>query len=138
MADYFTHFSCLLDVGTPENAVRALELLGELLKNDDEDEPLYSGFLASIEPVPNGTKIWIRDDDYGDVEGVIEFVKRCGAKLGLTGRWGFQYANTCTKPRLDAFGGGAHVLDLATGEQLGWVGTDTWLNIVLDGGNTDA
>src|SRR5690606_6879518 len=26
MADYYTHFSCLLDVGTPENAVRALEL----------------------------------------------------------------------------------------------------------------
>ena len=26
MADYFTHFSCLLDVGTPENAARALEL----------------------------------------------------------------------------------------------------------------
>jgi hypothetical protein len=26
MADYFTHFSCLLDVGTPENAARALDL----------------------------------------------------------------------------------------------------------------
>ena len=23
MANYFTHFSCLLDVGTPENAARA-------------------------------------------------------------------------------------------------------------------
>jgi len=28
MADYFTHFSCLLDVGTPENAARALDLYG--------------------------------------------------------------------------------------------------------------
>ena len=27
MADYFTHFSCLLDVGTPENAARALDPL---------------------------------------------------------------------------------------------------------------
>ena len=26
MADFFTHFSCLLDVGTPENAARALDL----------------------------------------------------------------------------------------------------------------
>jgi hypothetical protein len=26
MADYFTHFSCLLDVGTPENAAHALDL----------------------------------------------------------------------------------------------------------------
>ena len=26
MADYFTHFSCVLDVGTPDNAARALDL----------------------------------------------------------------------------------------------------------------
>lgn len=26
MADFFTHFSCVLDVGTPGNAARALEL----------------------------------------------------------------------------------------------------------------
>lgn len=30
MADYYTHFSCLLDVGTPENAARALELYNAL------------------------------------------------------------------------------------------------------------
>ena len=29
MADYFTHFSCLLDVGTPENAARALDLYNQ-------------------------------------------------------------------------------------------------------------
>ncbi|WP_454622479.1 hypothetical protein [Bradyrhizobium cenepequi] len=26
MADFFTHFSCLLDVGTPKSAARALDL----------------------------------------------------------------------------------------------------------------
>jgi hypothetical protein len=26
MADFFTHFSCVLDVGTPDNAARALKL----------------------------------------------------------------------------------------------------------------
>jgi hypothetical protein len=26
MADYFTHFSCVLDVGTPDNTARALDL----------------------------------------------------------------------------------------------------------------
>ena len=30
MADYFTHFSCLLDVGTPQNAARALDLYNAL------------------------------------------------------------------------------------------------------------
>ena len=27
MADYFTHFSCVLDVGSPEKAIAALDLL---------------------------------------------------------------------------------------------------------------
>jgi hypothetical protein len=26
MADFFTHFSCVLDVGTPDNAARGLDL----------------------------------------------------------------------------------------------------------------
>jgi len=30
MANYFTHFSCLLDVGTSENAARALDLYNAL------------------------------------------------------------------------------------------------------------
>ncbi len=37
MADYFTHFSCLLDVGTPENAARALDLYNRLSEDGDEE-----------------------------------------------------------------------------------------------------
>ncbi len=69
----------------------------------------------------------MRDDVTGDPERLIQFVKRCAATFGLTGRWGFQYANTCSRPRLDGFGGGAHVLDLATGETVDWIYTDGWL-----------
>jgi hypothetical protein len=138
MADYYTHFSCLLDVGTHENAVRALEIFKELAEDGETDEPLYSGIIASIQSGPNGTQIWMRDDGNGDVDGVIEFVTRCAKEFRLTGRWGFQYANSCSKPRLDGFGGGAHVIDLATGEPLGWMCTDGWLANVLDGGNGDA
>ncbi len=58
---------------------------------------------------------------------MIQFVKLCAAEFGLAGRWGFQYANTCSRPRLDGFGGGAHVLDLATGETVDWIYTDGWL-----------
>ena len=65
-------------------------------------------------------------------------LKRCAAAFGLTGRWGFQYANTCSRPRVDAFGGGAHVLDLATGETVAWTYTSGWLADVLDGGDPDA
>ena len=138
MADWFTHFSCLLDVGTPDNAARALELYNTLSAEGASEDPPSEGFLLSIQPEHGGTALWMRDEVSGDPERLIQFVKRCAAAFGLTGRWGFQYASVCSKPRLDSFGGGAHVLDLATGETVSWIYTDGWLASVLDGGDGDA
>lgn len=135
MADYFTHFSCLLDVGTLENATRALDLYNALADETAADDALSDGFLMSIEAEHGGTQLWMRDDGNGDPEHVIQFVKRCAKEFALTGLWGMQYANTCSKPRLDGFGGGAQVLDLTTGETVDWINTDGWLSTVLDGGD---
>ena len=66
MADYFTHFSCLLDLGTPENAARALDLYA----NTPEDEDglrLSDGFDLSIQ-TEGGSELWIHDDCSGDPE----------------------------------------------------------------------
>jgi hypothetical protein len=138
MADYFTHFSCLLDVSTPQNADRALELYNTLSAEGASEEPPSDGFLLSIQPEHGGSKLWMRDDVTGDPERLIQFVKTCATEFNLSGLWGFQYANTCSKPRLDGFGGGAHVLDLATGETVAWTYTDGWLAQLLDGGDSDA
>jgi len=138
MVNYYTHFSCLLDVGTPENAARALELYNALSERNTAEDPPSEGFLLSIQPEHGGTQLWMRDDETGDPEHVIQFVKRCAREFGLTGLWGFQYANTCSRPRIDGFGGGAHVLDLATGETVAWTYTGGWLPEVLDGGDPDA
>ena len=138
MADYFTHFSCLLDVGTPQNAARALDLYNALSEAGAAEEPPSEGFLVSIQPEHGGSQLWLRDDVSGDPERLIQFVKLCAAELGLKGRWGFQYANTCSRPRLNSFGGGAHILDLGTGETVEWIDTDGWLAAALDGGDSDA
>ena len=66
---------------------------------------------------------------------MIQFVKRCAAAFGLSGLWGFQYATACSQARVNAFGGGAHALDLATGETVDWIYSGSWLEIVLDGGD---
>lgn len=138
MADYFTHFSCLLDVGTPQNAARALDLYNALTEAGAAEEPPSEGFLVSIQPEHGGSQLWLRDDVSGDPERLIQFVKLCAAEFGLKGRWGFQYANTCSRPRLNSFGGGAHILDLGTGDTVGWIDTDGWLASALDGGGPDA
>ena len=85
MANYFTHFSCLLDVGTPENAAHALDLYNALSEENAAEDPPSEGFLLSIQPEHGGTQLWIRDDETGDPEHVIQFIKRCAAAFRLTG-----------------------------------------------------
>jgi len=127
MADFFTHFSCVLDVGTSDNAARALKLYQAFMEDAAHEEVPPDGFLLSIEPEHGATKLWIRDDVTGDPQQAILFVQRCAEAFGLTGRWGFQWSNACSRPRVNAFGGGAHVLDLETHETIAWTDTNGWL-----------
>ena len=139
MADYFTHFSCLLDVITPDKAARALALFQSLREADqDAEDPEVAGFDLVRQDAPEGSAIWIHDDDQGNVEAVIRFVLRLAAELDLTGLWGFQYALTCSRPRLDAFGGGAHVIDLGARKSFGWTSSHEWLAAALNGEDVDA
>jgi hypothetical protein len=129
MADYFTHFSCVLDVVTARNAARALELY----KNtpaDDDGFSLSDGFLLSLNG-ESGSQLWIYDDPTGNPERVIEFVLLCAEQFDLKGLWGFEWAHTCSRPRIGAFGGGALLIDLATGETLGTISSNEWLTRVL-------
>ncbi len=74
MADFYTHFSCLLDVGTPDKAARALDLYNQLSEEGASEEPPSDGFLLSIQPEHGGTRLWMRDDVTGDPERLIQFV----------------------------------------------------------------
>ncbi len=127
MADYFTHFSCLLDVGPPDNAARALDLYPAVMKEAAREGALAGGFQVSIHPDQGGTKLWMRDQVTGDPLQVIILVQRCAEAFGLTGRWGFEWANTCSERRINAFSGGAHVLDLATRKPVARIHTNGWL-----------
>ena len=89
MADYFTHFSCLLDVGTSDKAARALALFQSLREADqDADDPEIAGFDIVRQDAPEGSALWIHDDDHGDVEAVIRFALRLAEELDLTGLLG--------------------------------------------------
>jgi hypothetical protein len=93
VADYFTQFSCVLDVGTPDKAAAALDLFLRLREADEASEdPEFSGFALSLQDGPGSSVLWFHDDGQGDVEGVIRFVLRLAEDLDLTGLWGFDYA----------------------------------------------
>ena len=140
MADYFTHFSCVLDVGSPEKAIAALDLLTRPhLDEESADDPEYLGFAMTQQDGPESSILWFHDDDgEGDIEGVISFVLRLAEEIDLTGLWGFEVAYTCSRPRLDAFGGGAHAIDLGNRKSIGWASTHAWLEAALRGEDCDA
>ena len=124
MADYFTHFSCLLDVDSAANALSAHRLFTELrLEDVGLDEPLCSGFELTLQEGEAPHILGIHDDASGDVEQVIGFVLRLDHEYDLKGLWGFDYANDCSRPRVDAFGGGAHVIDFGARKSIGWTST---------------
>ena len=131
MADYFTHFSCALDVVTLDNAARALELYRHFTDELDIDGQMPGFALFAAPTAGQPALLWIYDNGSGDTDHVLAFVSKLGPALGITGLWGFEWSHSCSKPRLDAFGGGALVIDLASGETLGTISTNEWLTRVL-------
>ena len=136
MADYTTHFSTMFDVLTPENVDRALDIYADLAREiEEEDETSLNFALDPERDAPRSdasTKFWIHDEDYGDPGHVIAFVTRCAEALELDGRWGFVWSHDCSKPRLDGYGGGAAVVDLATGQSTS-IEVSNWLRERLAG-----
>ena len=125
MATYFTQFACVLDVGSADNVARAIILHREM-------ELAYAAFKQSemgFDLEPSGaTSICMHDGDgFGDQEHAIQFVLRCAAEFDLKGRWGFTWALTCSRPRVDGFGGGPQLLDLTQRKSLDRIDCDHWL-----------
>ena len=139
MADYFNHFSCALDVGTPEKAIAVLDLFLRLRAEDEaSDDPEFSGFALSLQDGPGSSILWFHDDGQGDVKA--SSASFCASRKISTspGLWGFDYAHTCSRPRLEGFGGGAHVIDLGARKSIGWISTHEWLTAALNGEDIDA
>ena len=132
MADYFTQFSCLFDVGSAENAARAANIRDALASDVDRREGVDLGFEMMVYPEGGPGALWISSDGYGEPEHVIRFVLVCAEAFGLTGRWGFTWSLTCSRPRLDGFGGGAQLIDLGARRSLAWIDCEHWLRLGVE------
>ncbi len=127
MAAYTTLFACMLPLGSANNARTALDLY--LVFTDRlraEEEPV--AFEVRLDPESDGTELILSSGaGSGDPDHVMAFVGLCGPALGLSGRWGFTWAETGDQDCPDGFGGGAVVLDLANGEVVASLDCDSWL-----------
>jgi hypothetical protein len=127
MTDFFTRYSCLLDVGTSTNAARAFDIYAALMAENGCEHPPAETFHLSVTPEHGASRLWLRDPGTADPQLAVTFVTRCAEAFGLAGRWGFQWAGIASNPVVEGFSGGAHVLDLATGETIAWMSTGRWL-----------
>lgn len=132
MSNYFTSFSCRLDVGASENVDRAIAIAAELETELEAQDVLSLGFEVERDERRPGTIRLSDGDGFGEPETVIAFVLRCAEVFDLTGRWGFVWGLWCSSSRTDGFGGGAHVLDLGARRTLAWMDCDQWLGALLD------
>jgi hypothetical protein len=93
----------------------------------EADDDIAIGFVAAVSS-DEPASLWLTDDDgHGEPEHVIAFALRCAEAFDLKGRWGFCWALTCSRPRLDAFGGGAQLIDLGARKSLAWTDCSQWL-----------
>jgi len=89
MPAYLTRFSCLLDVGTVANVVRAFDIYTALMADNAREDPPAEPFLLSLTPEHGATRLWLREPGTADPQLLITFVTRCAKTFALTGTWGF-------------------------------------------------
>ncbi|NIE81399.1 hypothetical protein [Asaia sp. As-1742] len=131
MPNHYTKFSALLPLCSAGAVTQALELL-EAMRAEGADGAFESesvGFEAEANEPPDSElqHLWIHHDESGSVENVLAFVYACcEKKLTLPVRWSLIWAGDCSKPCLDAYCGGAIVLDLETGTEIASLSLTDW------------
>ena len=121
MANNYTQFSTAIAI-TDDKAevvlaaiVRALreflkegQKTGVYLRDTDlvEDNEIFLS-LGGTEIVMEPGQVWIHGDECGDIDVAILVIETIQATLKLNKPHVFSWAHTCSKARIDEFGGGA-------------------------------
>ena len=118
MANFYTRYSSVVAVKlTPEEkawCTRALQLAERRHESRGE-------IMPSVK-IDHDT-IWVQDDDGGDIEETVRMVQTFFKRWRPKAVASIEFAHTCDKPRVGAFGGGAVVFTAETDE---WINTGTW------------
>ena len=140
MADYYTNFSLVLDL--PDEAAQkyALNLAQEAADmrfGEDPPKP-PSNFPASLvdvletwsfdteaetSPEEKRYGLWLHSSD-GGIDAACAFIQHLLGKFQPVGSVSFEWSCDCSKPRVDAYGGGAAVI---TARKIKTMNTREWL-----------
>lgn len=138
MANNYIQTSFYFRCGTEDNAAKVNgwisgERITDELKQDmiaaspdcySADGELQYTVIDSCQR--DGDQVWIAMEEGGDLELLATILQYAMDTLPeVEDRQGFQWAETCSKPRVDEFGGGACFI--ARGQPTKWLFTGQWL-----------
>lgn len=132
MADYFTKtsFAFTLPEAQAKNLVAYISHLSDVAEDVNEDEgpegwpdaasviegaDSHVGFEASIadgfDLSEGEAAVWIRDDEgMVNIDLLVYVLEEAVRKFEISKPITFEWANDCSKPRIDAYGGGSAVI----------------------------
>jgi hypothetical protein len=111
MANYYTEYSFQLPLATPEQRTwweKRIEHVNSRYEETDSADPDEQG---AYEQLVGPTQIdeegvWFYSDDCDHMEGIILSIQDFMLEFKIPGAFGWTWAATCDKHRLDAFSGG--------------------------------
>ena len=131
MADHYTQFSVGIRVPSPEAKEWLLAKFEEIKKREEAEnglEELGFDFQFQTDEV-EGTYIWCHDQDgSANLELFIEIFTRYLKKFSPKTYIHLTWSNSCSKPQLNAFGGGLAIItayDVHTFDEWDWAKTKT-------------
>jgi hypothetical protein len=132
MADYFTNFSFILPLADDAQKEYALNLAHIASQHRFAEEPLPADFPTALVDVLEDWQFELEADDdglwlhseSGGIDAVCAFVQHLLEKFNPSGRITFEWSHDCSKPRVDAYGGGAAII---TATEIKTMNTADWL-----------
>jgi len=135
MADYFTLFSLIVPLPDESAQTQALEMAEQAGAIQQGYEQLgdFPASLADViedwrfETVPENSPgqwgVWLHSND-GGIDAVCAFIQHLLQKFRPEGCVSFEWSHDCSKPRTDAYGGGAAII---TARNIKTMSTGQWL-----------
>lgn len=133
MADYYTNFSVVLPLKDESQKQYALALHKEAVAIAQRDgEPIPKSFPESLETHlqawcfdtdKNDEGVWLHSQSGGQ-DAACVFIQHLLQKFEFAGGVTFEWSHDCSKPRTDAFGGGAAFI---TATKIKTFTTQQWL-----------
>ena len=137
MANYYTNFSLIVPLPDAAAQKYADELAEQARYIHQGDEAMPDDFPASLKDVvedwhfeteanhpSNGFGLWLHSND-GGIDAVCAFIQHLLQRFDPKGHVALEWSNDCSKPRVDAFGGGAALI---TARRIKSINTGDWLH----------